>query len=197
MKQTDIDAFYDCLDRGDRKKFEELLKKYLQKSDSKEASEDLAMLFLHEYTLQKADYLAAFLEIIFKAKKELVLVNMPENPFFKLSIIRGSTDLFECYMEQGINEFLETLNIKDRKQYFNELLKVAAHYNAKFLKEYQVQIKGIHYNGGINHDTDGRLLNIHKEDFEMMQDMVDKYNTIIGRRDIMKDLMLEAGMLSE
>tara|TARA_A100000171_G_scaffold46746_1_gene51928 strand:+ start:19023 stop:19613 length:591 start_codon:yes stop_codon:yes gene_type:complete len=196
MKQKDIDVFYNCLDCGDRKKFEELLKKYLEKTDNKEASEDLAMLFLHEYTLQKADYLAAFLEIIFKAKKELALVNMPENPFFKLSIIRGSTDLFECYMEEGINEFLETLNRKERKKYFDELLKVAAHYNAKFLNEYKVQIKGMHYNGGINHDTDGRLLNIHKEDFEMMQDMVDKYNTIVGRRDIMTLLMKEVGMIS-
>jgi hypothetical protein len=35
---------------------------------------------------------------------------------------------------------------------------------------------------------------IHQEDYEIIDDIIEKYNTIIGRRDILNDLNKRAGM---
>lgn len=54
------------------------------------------------------------------------------------------------------------------------------------------------YSGGIDAFTkdekNPNAVLINQEDYEKMKDVVDKFNTVIGRRDIMKALIMKAGM---
>lgn len=38
------------------------------------------------------------------------------------------------------------------------------------------------------YEKDNSIALIHQEDFEIMDDVVEKYNSIVGRRDILADL---------
>ena len=83
-----------------------------------EASQELATLFIKNYTLYKADALAAILEIMIRGHKRLALVNGALNPLFRLAIFKGSVDLYECYMEVAIYPFLEDKCEEDKNEYY-------------------------------------------------------------------------------
>lgn len=103
-------------------------------------------------------------------------------------------DLFDCYTEEAIEPHLENATEGEYKDYYTKLLHLGAQLNTIFFDQYELQIKGQDFNGAVSNGSESRLLSIHKEDFEMIDDIVNKYNTIVGRRDILKALMTKAGM---
>jgi DNA-binding transcriptional regulator/RsmH inhibitor MraZ len=193
-KELIIEEMYDCLDSGNLNCFENQVKNYLEISDINTASRDLATFLVKQYTAARADTISRLMEIIIRCNPTIALINYPENHFFKIVMISGSLDLFECYTEEAIEPHLEDSSEEDYKEYYKKLLHMAAKLNTLYADQYQPQIKGQDFNGAFPNSSDSRLLSIHPEDFEIMNDLVDKYNTIVGRRDIIKALMTMAGM---
>ena len=192
-EQELIDKMYDCLDYGDLNGFKKVVKQYLSICDETAASQGLATFLVTQYTAARADSIAKLMEIILQCNPNLGLIHYPENSFFKIAMISGSLDLLECLMEEVIEPHLESSSPEEYVEYYTRLLKTAAKLNTVFADQYQKIIKGIDFNGVFNTDERG-ICAIHKTDFEMMNDIVDRYNTIVGRRDIIKELMFRAEM---
>ena len=152
-----------------------------------EASQELATLFIKNYTLYKADALAAILEIMIHGHKRLALVNGALNPLFRLAIFKGSVDLYECYMEEAIYPFLEDKCEEDKNEYYNKLLCEATTLTNLCFENYKIVRKGIHLNGAMPSDRGGFVL-MAEENYEVMNNLYEHFNAIIGRRDILKHL---------
>lgn len=194
IPQNILDELYNCLDSADLKGFEKQVKEYLKIADDATASQGLAIFIVKEYRAERADYMAKLMEIVIRCNPNLALINYPENHFFRIIMISGSIDLFECFTEEAIEPHLANSSEEEYKEYYTKLLHLGAKLNTVFSDQYELQIKGQDFNGAFDNSQDSRLLSIHKEDFEMMDDIVNKYNTIVGRRDIIKALMTNAGM---
>ena len=184
MENTDvqkiIDRMYDCLDYGNLKGFKYSIEEYLVLCDKVSASQDLATFLVTQYTAARADSIAKLMEIILRCNPNLGLLNFPENSFFKITMIAGSLDLLECLMEEVIEPHLENCNQEEYMRYYTRLLKEEEALNTVFADQYQQIIKGLHFNGICN-SNDSSVFSIHKEDFEIMNDVVDRYNTIVGQ----------------
>lgn len=194
IPQDILDEMYNCLDFADLKGFEEQVNEYLEITDEATASQGLATFIVTQYTSARSDAMAKLMEIIIQCNPNVALVNYPENHLFRLVMMTGSMDLFECYTEEAIEPHLENASEEEYKNYYTKLLHLAAKLNTIFSDQYELQIKGQDFNGAFDNSQDNRLLSIHKEDFETMDDIVNKYNTIVGRRDIIKAMMAKVGM---
>ena len=49
----------------------------------------------------------------------MALINYPENHFFKIILITGSLDLFECFVEEAIEPYLKKSNKEEAKIFFD------------------------------------------------------------------------------
>jgi hypothetical protein len=132
--------------------------------------------------------MAGLLQAIINKKPEVALVNFPENALFKLSCITGSLDLYDCFMEVGIEPFLKSKDEDFIFDYATELSLVAHEINDNFFPQYVKCIKGIDFNGAFKTDTNNKHLSINLDDYETLEDVMEKYNTIIGRRDILEKI---------
>lgn len=156
------------------------------------ACEKLAEILYHNYTRYKADAQATFLEAAIKLDAKIALVNHPENSLFKLTILRGSKDLYDCYMEEAVIPYLKINKSTEPDLFYGELLDTAETISASFLPKYVECIKGMDYNGAFGiYNEDENVVVIHKEDYETLEDVAEKYNTIIGRRIIIDDLNIK------
>lgn len=179
----------DCYDYGDKNGMLENIKNYQKSVTEEDASRDLAEYFFLKYTTYKADAMAGIMQMILQDNPNLALLNFPENYFFRLAVIKGSMDLYDCFMEVAIEPFLEGKDEDEKGDYYVELYSVASNLNDKFLPEYVPCVKGMDFNGifGV-YENNPSISLINTEDYETINDVVEKYNTIIGRRDIVKNL---------
>jgi len=193
-KDKIIKKLYACLDTADMDGFEKYVNKFIDEYDESEVSQELAIFLAKEYTASRADTIALLMELIIRQNPNLALINYPENHFFRVVIITGSIELFECYTEEAIEPHLENASDEDYKAYYTKLLHLAAKLNTLYSDQYEPIIKGINFNGGFPNESDDSLLSIHKSDFETMNDTVNLYNIMVGRRNVIKALMDKAGM---
>ena len=191
-KETIIEEMYNCIDYADLKGFKDQVAAYLSICDVSTASQDLATFLITQYTASRADTIAKLLEIIIHTNPEIALVNFPENHFFRIVMISGSTDLLDCYIEEAVEPFLENKTEEEYKSYYEKLLHLGAKLNTLFSDQYSTAIKGMDYNGAFSNENGKATM--HSEDYEIMEDIVNKYNSIVGRRDVIKTLMLNSGM---
>jgi hypothetical protein len=195
IPQDILDEMYNCLDYADLDGFKEQVKKYLKTTDESTASQALATFIVTEYTASKADAMSKLMEIIIRSNPNLALINYPENHFFRIIMISGSMDLFECYTEEVIEPHLAKSSEKEYKAYYDKLLKLGAKMNTIFSDQYEPQIIGMHFNGPFaTDDYNPNVALINQEDYEFMNDIVNKFNTIVGRRDVIKALMTKSGL---
>jgi hypothetical protein len=196
MIQKDIlDEMHNCLDSADLKGFEVQVKKYLKSTKESTASQELAMFLVNIYNAARSGFVATLMEIIIRCNSNLAIINYPENHFFRIIMITGSMDLFECFIEEAIEPHLKKTSKSEQEDYYNKLLHLGAQLNKMFTDQYQTLIKGRNFNGSFGSDENNQNVKlIHQEDYEIMNDIVDKYNTIIGRRDVIKALMTKSGM---
>jgi hypothetical protein len=193
IQQEILDEMYNCLDYADLKGFEVQVLKYLKTTDESTASQELAMFLVNIYTAARADTIAKLMEIIIKCNPELALINYPENHFFRIIMISGSIDLFECFTEEAIEPHLKDASKLEQTVYYTKLLHLGVKLNKMFTDQYQILIKGRDFNGAFGTDENNEnVKKINQEDYEIMNDIVDKYNTIIGRINIIKALMAKA-----
>lgn len=195
IPQEILDEMYNCLDYADLNGFEMEVQTFLNSTDENTASQDLATFILSEYRAERADTMAKLMEIILQCNPNLALINYPENHFFRIVMITGSLDLFECYTEEVIEPFLASATEEAYKEYYTKLLHLGARLNTLFTDQYEPQLKGIHFNGSFaTDDMHSNVALVNQEDYEIMCDIIDKYNTIIGRRDVIKALMEKVDM---
>ncbi|MBZ9730388.1 hypothetical protein LB467_11895 [Salegentibacter sp. JZCK2] len=186
-KEEIISEMDKCLDCASISGFKEQVDNILEINSEKEASLIIAQYLMTKYTAFKADGLASYMEAAIRKWPNLAVLNHPENPLFKLAVIRGSKELYDCYMEEAVLPFLSNVIANEHQDYFYELLAVAEKMDKMIFENYEPIIKGLHYNGAIPTEQP-HLVRINKEDFEVIEDVVEQYNGIIGRKEILKDL---------
>jgi hypothetical protein len=97
----------DCLKDGSLSCFEEQVDRVLKHFDTREASTILAFYISKNFTTYKADGMAGLLQTMIRKDPALAQINHPDNPMFNLTIICGSVDLYECYMEEAVEPFFK------------------------------------------------------------------------------------------
>ena len=185
-----IDIEY-CINTLDIERLEDNLDLLFEAISDKEASVSLSQLLNKVYTLYKARGLAKIMEVIIRKRQNLALVNHPENPLFKLCVITGSFDLYECYIEEAVYTVLPQEKDDDAapNMYYQDL-----HIVAEKIKEYYYDkrtkcVKGYSYQGAFSTlEGNSNVVLINIEDYEMMESAIEKYNTLLGRDDIISDL---------
>jgi hypothetical protein len=188
-KEEFYTALKEAMDFANRTRFKEAVEKYLESNSIANTSKDLAIYFLEEYNVARADSLATYLEIAIKINPELALINKNENHFFRLIAIKGSKDLYDCYLEEAIIPYLKGKDEDFVADYFTELLITVSSLHDEFFPKYQPCVRGLHYSGVFGTaDNNPNAYLINKEDYEVISETMEIYNTIIGRRDIIADL---------
>lgn len=187
------DTFFETLNEhynhGARREIEKTFENHIDQNDLEEACKDIAEFIYLKYTTFNADSMAGFMEIAIKHKPEIAQLRFPENYLFRLAVIKGSKDLYDCFMEEAVEPYLASKNEEESCDYYTELYSVAFNLNEHFFPQYVPCIKGMDFNGAFGHDDNAPgISQIHTSDYELMNDVVEKYNTIIGRRDIIADL---------
>lgn len=190
-----LDELYNYIDNVDLIGFEKQVKEYLKITDENTASQGLATLILTEYRTERIDELLKLMRIIIRSNPNLALINYPENHFFRIVLITGSFDLFECLTNDAIEPYLNNSSDVEYNEYYSKLLHLGVSLVNLFADQYQPQIKGLQFNGAIEkEENNSNTVLIYLEDYEKMNDIIDKFNTIVGRRDIIKNLMMKAGV---
>lgn len=177
----------ECLDFGSVSGFKEQVGNLLKIHSDEEVSLLIAQYLSEKYTAFKGEGLATYLEVAIQKRPNLAMVNHPDNPLFKLGIFRGSKDLYDCYMEEAVLPFLSLAIADEHMDHYYELLAVAVEMDEMIFENHEPRIKGMHYNGAIPGEQP-HLARINKDDYEVMEDVVEHFNGIIGRREILKDL---------
>lgn len=187
---TKEEIFYEmdeCLDCASTSGFKEQVENLTRQYNDHEVSLMVAEYLFGKYTAFRAEGLATYMEIAIKKKPIIAMVNHPENPLYKLAIVRGSKDLYDCYMEEAVEPFLANVKIDEHMDHYLELINVAEDANEMIFNNYGNRIKGLHYNGAVPGDQP-HLAMINRDDYEAIEDVVEQYNAMIGRREILKDL---------
>ena len=184
-----LNEIKECIDNGDFTSLDILFDELLELLSDFEASKQLSNLMLKEYTTFRSGHLAQLLEIIIRTKPELAQINHPENFLFKLCVTTGSKDLYECYIEEAVVPFLEHKDEDETTEYYMDLICTATTLTDYFFPNYVQCINGTDYNGAFSTiGSNETVLLINREDFEVMENVVENYNRIVGRRDILSDL---------
>lgn len=177
----------ECLDCASISGFKEQVENLIRNFNDKETSIILAEYLLKKYSAFKAEGLASYMEVAIHRKPEIATVNHPENPLFKLSILRGSKNLYDCYMEEAIEPFFKYKNDVEKIEYLMNLIDIAEKLDEIIFAGYTRVLKGLQYSGGVQGEAP-HLVILHKDDYDIIDETMEHYNEIIGRRDILKDL---------
>ena len=154
-----------------------------------EASKLIFEVIGRQYNNFKSDMLAAFLEVIIRRSPNLAQVNYPDNFLFKLCVTTGSMDLYDCFVEEAAERFLKGKSEEEIEDYYTDLYAVSLDLSELFFPKYDLCLKGQDYNGAfatMSDDDDVMLIN--REDYYKMEETIEYYNRIVGRRDIVDDL---------
>ena len=191
MKKEEIlEGIDDCMLRCDAKGLADNVDELLKVLKQEEACYELANRLFARYTTYKADSTAKLMEVIIRQKPRLAMLKFPENDMFRAAILRGSMDLYECYIQEAIEPFLKGKSEGKSLECYVDLSLVAEKLVEEFFPEYVRCVKGMDFNGAYMRSVDNpNAVLINHEDYEIMDEVVEKYNTILGRRDILKDLI--------
>ena len=194
-KQEILENIANSIDNGNLSGLSKSLDLLLEVVTDEEASQQLSIILFERYTRYKADMLAKIMEIIIRKRPNLALLKKEENFLFRLVITSGSKDLYDCYIEEAIQPTMAKMKQDDQEMYYCGLFSVAEELTEKFFGNYIECVKGVDYNGSFGrYEKDNNVALIHQEDYETMNAIMENFNKMVGRRDILKDLSEKAGM---
>ena len=169
-------AVFDC----NLNEYERLLQEMCNHKDE-DVALILAKVIYDNLSTNNADYLAKLLEIAIQKRMSWAQIGTKNNPLFKACIVLGSKDLYDCYIEETSpldNDWYATL--------YNEAILL----DEQIMNVLHPVKKGIHYNGCLKtDDNSSSMVQIQREDYNFIEDVVIKYNGIIERKQIIKDLL--------
>jgi len=187
-KESIIESLYDCLKQADPEHFIAYqVENYINFSNIQTASIDLSAFLAFQYDHDKEEDLATIMHLMLRANRDIGLINFPENNFFKIALTTGSFELFDVYLMQVVSYYLENKSIEEWKSCYTKLLKKAIDLNQLFMTQYDFVIKGIDYQ--LPEKLENNHLILSNKDHEEMQDTIDKFNKIVGRKKIMDELV--------
>ena len=158
-----------------------------------EASKQISEVILKLYSYFRAGLFGVFLEFIIRKRPNLAQVNYPENFLFKLCVITGSKDFYKCFIEEAAEPFLKDKNEEEKMEYYLDLHIISLKLNDLFFPEYEPYLKGLHYNGAFaSPEGNDNVVLIHRGDYDIMEEIIENYNRIVGRRLIVDDLEKKA-----
>lgn len=185
----------ECIKNTDLAGINENIGLLLKDISDEDASMKLAQLLGDNYTQFKSDYLAKVLEIIIKKRLNLAFLNHPYNFLFQAVISAGSFEMYECYVEEAVMPFLANVIEDEHEMHYMELLNTAQELTEKLFKENKKCIKGRHYNGAISRkEQNENIVLLGEQDYIIMEDVVERYNSIVGRALIIEDLNKRSGL---
>jgi hypothetical protein len=183
------EALNECLDYGDKTCFSEKIDLLLNQVNEERATELLATYLYNRYTSYKADSIAGLMEIIIRKNLNVGLVNFPDNNLYRVAVLHGSVNLFDCYLEEFCQPFLKKNESIDAVEFYIALVSVVNFYKEKEEEILLPLVKGMDFNGAFGElDEYPNAVLINKEDYEVMNTIVEKYNAIVGRMKILKKL---------
>lgn len=177
-----------CVSYNDQKQFKVHVVEVLSIYEKNEACLFFCKYFIRNYMSYRSGYLAIFVELLIKEWPEFATLQFPRNPLFIFIMAKGSIDIYECFMEEAIEPLLQELTNDDAYDYVGDLVVEAEKINEDCFEKYTYQLKGKQYNGAVRSNEQAHLMTIYAEDFAYMEDLIEAYNEMIGRRDILKDL---------
>lgn len=102
-KEAVLAKIEDCITRLDINGLGKHVDELITTTDEDTAGLLLSQQILNRYTTFRADSLAKVLEVIIRKKPNLAMIRFPQNYFFRLAVMIGSVDLYECYIEEASN----------------------------------------------------------------------------------------------
>lgn len=178
-----------CADANDFKGFEIQLEELFKVTDDANASLLLSAFLMNRYSSATAVDVAKLLELIINKNPEMAMINFPDNCFFQAAVLRGSFELYQCYMDEAIESYLYDKSSDEAYKCYMNLNTVADRYNALIFDRLPKYVKGKDFKGAIAiHTEDASIALINDNDLDFMERIIENYNGILGRRDILKDL---------
>jgi hypothetical protein len=178
-----------CADKKDLKGFNSLIDELLLVTDINNASLLLSAFLLNRHSTANSKDTAKLLEIILSSDVEFAMINFPDNCFFQTAVLKGSMELYECYMEGAIESYLYDKSEDEAFDCYMNLNTIAERYNDLIFDRIPKYIKGKDFKSAVSKfDKDSDLVLIAEDDIEIMERVIENYNGILGRRDILKDL---------
>jgi hypothetical protein len=154
-----------------------------------EASRQISTVLYKQYTNYRSGFLAMLLEGIIRKNPNLAHVGYPENFLFKLCVILGSRDFYECFIEEAVEPLLKDKSKYEKEEYYTDLYITTEKLVDHLFTGYAPCLKGKDYNGAYSTLEDNvNVVIIHKEDYDIMEKVMEDYNRIIGKRNIISDL---------
>ena len=180
-----------CADSNDLEGFTTYVEELLLVTDVTNASLLLSAFLLNRHTTSNSKDTAKLLEIILSNNEELAMINFPDNCFFQAAVLKGSMELYECYMEEAIESYLYDKTEDEAYTCYMNLNTIAERYNDLIFDRIPKYIKGKDFNSAVSkYEKDPNLVLIDEDDVAIMEKVIENYNGILGRRDILKDLEL-------
>ena len=184
-----------CADINDFQGFSSNIDELLLVTDITNAGLLLSAFLLNRHTTSNSKATAKLLEIILNSNDDLAMLNFPDNCFFQAAVLKGSMELYECYMEEAIESYLYDKTDDEAYTCYMNLNTIAERYNDLIFDRIPKYIKGKDFNSSISkYDKDPNLVLIDEDAITIMEKVIENYNGILGRRDILKDL--EARMVN-
>ncbi|MGV1012417.1 MAG: hypothetical protein ACOYBS_08215 [Flavobacterium sp.] len=178
-----------CADTNDLQGFSSYIDELLLVTDVTNASLLLSAFLLNRHTTSNSKDTAKLQEIILNSNEELAMINFPDNCFFQTAVLKGSMELYECYMEEAIESYLYDKSEDEAYTCYMNLNTIAERYNDLIFDRIPKYIKGKDFKSAVSkYEKDPNLVLIDAEDVAIMEKVIENYNGILGRRDILKDL---------
>lgn len=178
-----------CAGTNDFQGFSSYIDELLLVTDVTNASLLLSAFLLNRHTTSNSKDTAKLLEIILNSNEELAMINFPDNCFFQTAVLKGSMELYECYMEEAIESYLYDKSEDEAYTCYMNLNTIAERYNDLIFDRIPKYIKGKDFKSAVSkYEKDPNLVLIDAEDVAIMEKVIENYNGILGRRDILKDL---------
>lgn len=173
------DRFNTAIINADLNEFDRLLSEICQYNDE-DCAFILAKVISENYSSYNAGYLAHLLGIAIRKNMSWAQINNERNSLFRACLVLGSKDLYNCFIEETIppvNDWYLSL--------YNDAVVV----DEAIMSHYHSFKKGTHYNGCLKtHDNDSAIVQITRDDYIIIEEIVSRYNGIIERREIIEDL---------
>ena len=178
-----------CAGTNDLQGFSSYIDELLLVTDVTNASLLLSAFLLNRHTTSNSKDTAKLLEIILNSNDELAMINFPDNCFFQTAVLKGSVELYECYMEEAIESYLYDKTEDEAYTCYMNLNTIAERYNDLIFDRIPKYIKGKDFKSAVSkYEKDPNLVLIDENAVAIMEKVIENYNGILGRRDILKDL---------
>lgn len=190
VKEQILKKIRDKMERCDIQGMSDNVDELLKVTDDEDAMRHLSVMLSSQYNTFKADSTAKLMEIIIRDRPNLSMFNFPVNDFFQIAVLCGSPDLYDCYIEEAIEPFLKGKPEEEVVSCYLDLYGFAYQFTEDYFLKYRRCIKGMDYNGAFGrYEKNDNVALINQEDYEILNDVVEYYNAIVGRRDILADLI--------